>query len=179
MSNVALSRTEIHEINEYRPPSAPGAYKILKWKPVYDMIVAGHILGRSNKELAEAFDFTSVHISNILRCDHAQSLIKAAHDRIREVSIEQSGDNVSLQVEIQTKALERVRDFVNNDKLAYESPFPFLDRIKDLAKGSLVAAPLVPATSSVTVNVQQNNQTNQIREESMKRIADALDITNE
>lgn len=173
MSNIALLKDEKHPINEYRPPSAPFAYKLIKWKPIYDQIVAGHIIGRSNKELAAQFDFTPVHISNILRTDNAQKLIYEASNRIRAGAITVSENILSDQEEIKRLALSRVKDFLSNDVIATNQPFAFIDRVKHF-----VSSPSAPSPS-VQVNVQNNTQVNNtsIRDESLARIATALEIS--
>lgn len=175
MSNLPVKRDEIHSVNSYRPPSAETAYRLIKWKPVYDMIVAGHIIGKSNKQLAEDFDYTPVHISNILRCDHAQSLIKQAHDTIRTTVVVKSEEAVDIQARIKQKALKRAEEFLDNDEAARNSPFAYLNTIKSFTGLS------APSVSVPNVNVQvQNNQTNVngLKPEHVDRLSRALEISN-
>lgn len=173
MTNIALKRDEVHPLNKYRPPAATSAFKLIKWKPIYDQIVAGHIIGRSNKELAAEFDFSEVHIGNILRSDNAQILISEASDRIRGAVLSKQEENIDIEMEIARKAKERIRDFVNNDEIFLKSPFAFIDRVKDLSglKKEKESSP------SIVIN-NQNNQAN-IRAESLNRLAEALEISNE
>lgn len=173
MSNLPIKKNEIHPINTYRPPSAASAYKLIKWKPYYDMIVSGHILGRSNKELAAEYDYTEVHIGNILRSDNAQKLIKEASDRIRGLAITKSSAGTEIDSEIRQKARERILDFVNDDDIAHKSPFAFIDRVKSLANLEVPREP----SSPVQVNIQNNQNVTNVREESLKRIAAALEIS--
>jgi hypothetical protein len=171
MSNLPIKRDEIHPVNPYRPPSAPTAFKLIKWKPIYDMIVAGHIIGKSNKELAETYDYTTVSIVNILRSDRAQQMIAEAHKNIRENIQQTVTDQMDLNERIRQKALERVEDFLDNDELATNSPFAYMNTI---SKYTGISAQNVP-----TVNVQtniQNNQTN-ISESSLNRLTKALEIS--
>lgn len=180
MGNVALDMTKVHPLNPYRPPAAPGAFRVKKWKPTYDMIVAGHIMGKSNKELATEFDFTPVHIANILRSDHAQTLIAEASTRIREAVKDKAENTVELQEEIKNLALKRQKEFLENDELVKNSPFHFVDRAIRIAS----PAPVVTPSPNVSVQVQNNNNNSatingkEVRTESLNRIAEALEIVN-
>lgn len=146
-------------------------YKLIKWKPVFDMIVAGHILGKTNRELAAEFDFTPVHIGNILRSDPARALIEEAHRKIREKAIEESEDVIDIQSRIRLKALKRAEDFLNNDEAAKNSPFAYMNTIKSFTAMSATAEVKAP-----TVNVQVNNAT-VIRPEHVDRLSRALEIS--
>jgi hypothetical protein len=172
MGNIALKRDEVHELNPYRPPSAPGAFRIMKWKPVYDMIVAGHILGKSNKDLAVDFDYTPVTISNILRSDMAQTLIAQAHDRIRANAVEKGIEVMDIHEKIKQKALQRVDEFLDNDELAQNSPFAYMNTI-----AKYTSAPAAPAASSVNVQVNTNVQQNNVSENSLNRLTRALELS--
>jgi hypothetical protein len=172
LGNIALKRDEKHEINPYRPPSAPGAFKIVRWKPVYDMIVAGHILGRSNKDLAAEFDYTPVTIANILRSDMAQKLIADAHDRIRANAVEKGVEVMDIHEKIKQKALKRVDEFLDNDELASNSPFAYMNTI-----AKYTSPPPSAATPAVNVNIQNNNQQNNVSENSLNRLTRALELS--
>ena len=176
MSNLPLKKDQAHLLNPYRPPSAPNGFKISRWKPIYDQIVGGHIMGRSNKELAEQFDYTTVTIGNILRSDQAQILIKQAHDRIRAEILEDTSEKVSIQVQIKEKALARVKDFLHNDEAARNSPFAYINTIKSLTG---LSAPSTNPIPQVSVQVQNNTQINNtIKPEQFDRMTRALEISS-
>ena len=172
MGNLPMKRDEVHPINVYRPPAAPNGFRITRWKPIYDMIVAGHIMGKKNTELAADYDYTTVTITNILRSDQAQIMIKNAHDTIRanlNVKVEES---VDIQTRIRQRALERAEEFLNNDEAAKNSPFAYMNTIKSLTG---LSAPSVNAPTSVNVNVQNNNN---ISKEHFDRLSTALEISS-
>lgn len=155
-------------------PKLESAYKLVKWKPVFDMIVAGHIIGKTNKELAEEFDFTPVHIANILKSDQARALISAASNKIRNKVLEESEDVVDIQSRIRLKALQRAEDFLNNDEAARNSPFAYMNTIKSFTAMSAAAQ------ATPTVNVQVNNATqinNNLKAEHFDRLSKALEIS--
>jgi len=170
MSNLPIRRNEVHPLNEYRPPAAPNAYRIVRWKPMYDMVVAGHILGKSNKALAEDYDKTTVTIANILRSDQAQILIKQAHDTIRATVLEDVNNVVDIHNSIKEKALKRVEKFLDNDVLATNSPFAYMNTISKYT--GISSTPTVP-----TVVVNNNNQVNNVSAESFQRLTRALEIS--
>lgn len=181
MANKALDMSRTHELNPYRPPSAETGFRVKKWKPMYDMVVSGHIMGKSNKELAAEFDVTPVTICNILRSDHAQTLIRTAHDTIRAKAVEMPVEELDIQARIKQKALKRVEEFLDRDELLENSPFAFMDRIAKLTNGG-ISRDSTPPVTSVNVSVQQNNaqivENKEIRTESLARIAKALEVTN-
>lgn len=181
MANSALDMDAENKINPYRPPASAKGFRVKKWKPKYDMIVAGHIMGKSNKELAIDFDVTPVTICNILRADQAQILIKQAHDAMRAKAIEQPVESMDIVARIKQKALEKAEKFLEMDALAENSPFQFIDRTMKLA-GIGRESSSSPAPVNVTVNNQNNNaavvENKEIRTESLQRIAKALEITS-
>lgn len=181
MSNVALDTTKKHELNRFRPPSAPNGFKVKKWKPIYDKIVSGHIIGKSNIELAAEYDFTPVHICNILRSDQAQILIAEASERLRGAALANIDKSGEIQTEIQELALDKIKQFAANDELFRNNPFGVFDRLVKLANPN---PPLAQQSEKVTVTVNNNqvSQTNNneiinIRTESMDRLSRALEIT--
>lgn len=172
-TEVHLDPLKMSNLADSVPARLESGYKLVKWKPVFDMIVAGHILGKTNKELAEEFDFTPVHISNILKSDPAKALIAEAHKKIRTKVLEESEDVVDIQSRIRLKALQRAEDFLNNDEAARNSPFAYMNTIKSFTQMSAASAP------SPTVNVQVNNatQVNNIKAEHFDRLSKALEIS--
>jgi hypothetical protein len=180
MSNIALDMNKVHPLNRFRPPAAASAFKVKKWKPIYDMIVSGHIIGKSNIELAAEYDFSLVHIGNILRSDHAQTLIAEASERLRAQVLNKVESVSEMQSEIQLAALKKVKSFMDNDELFKNSPFAFFDRAVKMA-APVSAAP--KETPNINVNV--NNQVNQatvvsdLKAESINRLTEALRITSE
>ena len=135
----------------------------------------------SNKELAEEYDFTPVHIANILRADHAQTLIAQAHNKLRTLAIEHPAELLDIQARIREKAQKRVEDFLDNDKAASESPFAFINIIKSFAM--VAPANTSERDKSQTLNIQVNNQVNTIQEvslknESLDRLSKAMEISS-
>lgn len=175
MSNLPIKRDEVHPINTYRPPTAPTAYKLIKWKPVYDMIVAGHIIGKSNKQLAADFDFTPVHISNILRSDQAQVLIKQAHDNVRAQAVSDAEEALDIQKRIQLKVNQKTEMFLDNEELFKNSPFAYMDALKHISSRS---NPPAPVSVNVTNNTQINNTQNNLKVEELQRLNKALEISS-
>lgn len=172
MSNLPVKRDEIHPVNPYRPPSAPTAFKLIRWKPVYDMIVAGHIIGKSNKELAETYDYTTVSIVNILRSDRAQQMIAEAHANIRANITQTVDEHMDLNERIKQKALKRVEEFLDKDELATNSPFAYMNTI---SKYTGISSGAVTPAVNIQNNIQ-NNQTN-VSEGALNRLTKALEIS--
>lgn len=67
----------------------------LTWKPVYDQMIALHIAGRTNVEIAELLDYTQVQVGNILRSKMGKQFIKEVIERIRQ----HTSSNVNESIE--------------------------------------------------------------------------------
>ncbi len=177
MSNVALDRTQVDEINPTRPPSAPGAYKLVRWKPVYDSIVSEHILGKSNKYIAEKFDYTEVSISNILRSEEARKMIYEATKHIRQATNDAAAKQADLQVEINTKILERTKEFIEKNELASNSPFAFMEMLMKINNPVKPISAQQP-NSPTLIQVNNNNINATVKPEQLERMNKALEISN-
>ncbi len=144
------------------------------------MIVAGHIMGKSNIELAAEYDVTPVTIANILRADHAQTLIAEAHRRIRKDTIEKTSENVDMQAQIRELALKRTKEFLEKDVLAENSPFAFIDRVHKLVStGSERSVQVAPVQVNVQNNQVVDNSQKELKEVHLNRIATALEIVKD
>jgi hypothetical protein len=96
-----------------------------EWHPVYEQILALSCMGKTNVELAEEFNYTPVHISNILTSPMAKLLRRQILNKLRS-SVESTLPQ-KLQ-DAAAKAMERVQDFMDDDQLYEKSPFAFVDR---------------------------------------------------
>jgi 23S rRNA U2552 (ribose-2'-O)-methylase RlmE/FtsJ len=126
-----------------------------EWTPTYESIVLLSCAGKANKELAELYDFTPVHISNILNCARAKILRREVLDNLRDRFDE------TIPVKLQTSALkaaERISDFIEDDSLAEKSPFAFVDRAMSLLRmaGHSKAQDKLPMMGGVVGGSQTN-----------------------
>jgi hypothetical protein len=175
LSNLPIRKDQIHPINPYRPPSAPNAFKLINWKPVYDFIVAGHIMGKMNRELAELYDYTPTQISNILRSDRAQELIKTAHANIRASIKDDIEETVDKQVKIQNKIQAHIDKFLDKEHLAEGSPFKFMETIAKFHNAPKATPVIIPQT--VNNNISQTNNNISIKPTDLNRMSRALELS--
>jgi len=117
-----------------------------QWKPEYESVIALHAGGKTNKEIAVITGFHEVHISNILNCEQALA-IKANY-----VKVIREDTEVNLKV-IETKAMKRINEILDNDEIAQAHPLALFDRSLAFLKGT---AKLIPDGSSLTQNNTQN-----------------------
>lgn len=103
-----------------------------KWKADYDRVVAYHVMGKSNTEIAQIIGFTPVHISNILHFPRALELKEKLESKLRE----KMETTIPQDLEyIAKKTTERLRKVLDNDELFDKSPFAVIDRGMDVLKG--------------------------------------------
>lgn len=150
----------------------PTLHKIIKWKPTFDLIVAGHLMGRTNLALAEEFDYTPVRISQILNSEPARILIAEAQRRIQNQMMDDVETAETRQQRIREKAQQRVEEFLDNEVLAMASPFVYLNTIKDFAKEPV-------SKTQAPVQVQINNQVNNqnVSNSAFDRMTRAIEIS--
>lgn len=98
-----------------------------KWKPVYESIVSKHILGLSNKELADQYGYTEQTVSNILSSEQAKIIIGLATNKLRENAAE-------LLSTMETRAMSNITRVLTSDKLLDKSPFQMLAASMDYLK---------------------------------------------
>lgn len=103
-----------------------------KWKPDYDRVVAYHVMGKSNIEIAEILGYTKEHVCVILSRPPALELQTKLQDALRTrmlVNIPETLDYVAR------KTVERLKQVVDSDDLFEKSPFAVIDRGMDVLKG--------------------------------------------
>lgn len=103
-----------------------------KWKADYDRVVAYHVTGKKNIEIATILGMTPVHVSNILNLPRAQELKAKLEATLRE-RIE---TNIPETLEyVARKTTERIKQMIDSDTLFEKSPFAVIDRGMDVLKG--------------------------------------------
>lgn len=112
----------------------------LKWKPAYDLMVAMHISGYSNVEIARQLDYSQVQVGNVLRSDDG----KVAIERARREVYKSTSSDISTQIEeLKAKSFLRISDALSNEELAEKAPLAvagmgitFLKGIGSLSDGA-------------------------------------------
>lgn len=161
---------KFNSVNPFRPPKLSG-HKIVRWRPHYDMIIAGHIMGKTDRQLAEEWNCSSLTISNIRHSPRGQELIAEAHARLRSQSIDSALTPIQRMEEIKVKAVEHMHDFINNQELARKSPFAFIKEVREIAKG---AGALANGPSTVINNNIQQNSVTALGDSALSRLSNAL-----
>lgn len=125
-------------------------YEPKKWEPWMDELVIYSLVGKkSNVELAKMFDITEGHVSNLLCTKHALE----RKEIYRQAVLDSNPDISAQMASIQRKAAKRVNAFLDNDKVAEQSPIAFTS----LAKG-ILAMTFPKGDSPVGTNI--TNTTN-------------------
>lgn len=161
-----------------RPPGAKNKspqfrhYRPKKWEPWMSALVLSHIAGnKSNVELAEMYEISATHVSNILSTEEAKTIEEEA----RKNFLKMSGHIGDRMTRIAEKAVERFENFVDNDTLAQNSPVSFIRETQNIFKMTFPQA-----QSEVVPSIVQNNQNNIFltQPELIERIEKGLDTAN-
>lgn len=123
-----------------------------KWRPEYERAVAYSALGKSNIEIAQLLNYTTVHVSNILNLPAAIELKEKILVRMRERILE---DVPSILQKVAQKTAERLLTIVEDEELFTKSPFAVIDRGLEAVKG--LGHLRGGGNGSPGVNNQQNN----------------------
>ena len=103
-----------------------------KWDPMYEQWVVLSAAGKSNKDIAELYNYTPQQVSNILTSPMAQM----ARRKIYEALHKGIDEGIPKRLEmLADKAVQRVAEVLYNDELAAESPFAVADRSIVVLKG--------------------------------------------
>jgi hypothetical protein len=125
-----------------------------EWRPEYTAIVALSATGMSNVAVGKHFNYTAVHISNILNCPEAIEIRKLINTKLLEDSTISQTDRIKR---VQDMALGHVERFMEKKELMDKAPFQVFDRaLKVLQSTNAVANPEAKVAGT-TNNVQQNN----------------------
>jgi hypothetical protein len=150
---------EVYSIDDLPPPEEEVIEKpkvprwVPKvWKPIYQEIVMYHIMGYTNKEIAEATGFNHFHVGIILNSPQAEGAKDKAFERLQTLKLGQQKARIERLAD---KALDRIEEVLCNDDLAETNPFPMMDRAIKFAQS---ARTLQPSDGSITENT--NNTMN-------------------
>jgi hypothetical protein len=133
-------------------------WQMQKWLPHYEQIVALSCTGVSNKYLADKFDYTPVHISNILNTPQAKQIKQVILEKARAVTLE---SDIPERIErIKDAALSVVEEVMirRREELTLESPFAMLDR----AQKVLAGVGLMRTEGGISVGKIEINETLQL-----------------
>jgi hypothetical protein len=156
----------------------PTKFRVLRkwqpgvWLPEYEMIVAESCKGRSNEDIANQYNFTPQHISNILNTEEARAIKQEVVKAIRSKSLELMKVQYS---EIEEKSISNIHE-VLHESVTAENMFGMFDRsivaLKGLGKLQEEAKAGVVNNNTTNVMVINNGQETAIT----KGLKDLVDI---
>lgn len=124
-----------------------------EWRPEYTAIVALSATGMSNEAVGKHFNYTKVHISNILNCPEAIEIRKLINAKLLEDSTISLPDRLKR---VQDMALQRVETFLENREYMTKSPFQTFDRALKVLQGTNAMANPDAKSNGATTNIQNN-----------------------
>lgn len=138
-----------------------------KWTVDYEMILAMHLLGKSNVEIAATVEKSVVHIGNVIACELAQKRLNEIRGRLKERTDLTVEEKITA---IYEKSVGRVFDFINDDKRAESHPVAMVDR-------SMKAMEMINSRFRDSGNVTNNNMIF-ATEETIGKLTEALEMAN-
>lgn len=109
-----------------------------KWEAQFDEWVVRSVMGESNLSIAKRANYTPQHICNILNTPQAKLLRRQLLDNLQK--------NLELRTEerlahIQDRALTRITQVLDNDKMLEAAPLALVDRCIALLRGTGLLKP--------------------------------------
>lgn len=166
-----------------RPPGksrrALKKWQPVKWTPLYEQMVALSVMGKSNTEIAEMFNYNKQQVSNILTCDHA---IKLKMELIRKIRGQLDGTLQERVAQIADKTVSLTHKLLNNEDAFEKNPVSVISTGLAVARQlgpnkEILPRPLSDRTSDPTL-VQDNRVTQNIfiSPEGAKQISNGLEM---
>lgn len=119
------------EVDKRKRPKL-NSWKPKNWKAIYDRVVAFHVMGKKNTEIAQTLSMTPEHVSTILNLPRALEL-KAKMESALRARIE---ENIPEALEyIAKKTTTRLKQVLDDDELFAKAPLAIIDRGLDVLKG--------------------------------------------
>lgn len=103
------------------------------WTSLHQAVVLRFCSGATQKEIAEQYELSEVHVNNIVNCKQGQALIQQVKDELLR-----KGNPAEKLAYLQNKTVERMVDFVDNDQLAANAPIAFIresNKINQIVSG--------------------------------------------
>lgn len=124
-------------------------YNPKKWEPWMEALVLAKMQGKSNAQLAESFDISIPHVSNILSTAQAEDIRQKL-----KVEISKMFPDASIKIgSIREKALNHIDKFLDREDLAQAAPIPYIAQVQGIMKMTFPEAEKSPMN---VTNVQNN-----------------------
>lgn len=109
-----------------------------RWESQFDEWIVRSVMGESNLSIAQRYKYTPQHVSNILNTPQAKLLRRQLLTSLQK--------NLELRTEerlayIQDKALTRITQVLDNDKMLEVAPIAMMDKCIALLRGTGVLRP--------------------------------------
>jgi hypothetical protein len=128
---MAVSIQEMESDGRKKPKL--NAWKPKRWKADYDRIVAFHVMGKKNVEIARALHMTPEHVSTILNLPQAQQLKDKMQAALREKMVTNIPETLEY---ISRRTVERFKQVLDDDELFQKAPLAIIDRGLEVMKGT-------------------------------------------
>ena len=142
------------------------------WQPEYEAIVAESCLGKSNVALAEKYNFTPQHISNILNTEEARRIKREAIAAIRNASLSILEGKMA---ESAARAVENIHKVMHNDELLLNNPLAVMEKSLAVLKGLGKLQGDGTVINNNVNNIKADNAIINLGEEQQKTFMDGME----
>lgn len=133
-------------------------YKPKKWHPWMTSLVLHHCSGRTNTDLAQMFEITPEHVSNILSTENAGTI----REEFKKQILSTSPDIADKMARVASKAFGEMENFLGNEVVKGQSPLAFVDRAMRIFDMTFpvahpeIAEKGISRHGDTNINIQQN-----------------------
>jgi hypothetical protein len=169
----------------YRPPKLgrpKGRTKVERqwqptvWEPIYEIIVAESILGKTNIYLAKKYEYTETQISNILNTNKAREIKREAIEAIKKNS---QGIIENQLADIIERSVDNIHHVIHDEELRLNNPFSVFSASIQALKGLGKLQGDGTVNNNTTVNVPNGNAVINLGEEQQEIFMRGLAKANE
>lgn len=160
-------------VNAYKPPTfkhKKKRWEPKKWEPIFDEMVLMSCLGKSQIEIARRFGYTTRHTNAILNSKQAKVTKRLILTKLQETIAQTIEQRIAG---IKDKALTRIAQTLNDDKIFETAPMAVFDRSVTVLKGTGV---LKESASGGSGDVKGNIF---INADDLKGIREGLAVAND
>ncbi len=83
---------------------------VAKWKPIHDQVVAYHLMGYTNQQIAGLCDYEPEHVSRVLNDPRAIKAIRTGRRRFMEIAHTEIGERIVYLADVGVRKMRQTVD---------------------------------------------------------------------
>lgn len=136
-------------------PARIANYFPKNWNPRHEAIVLAVLSGKSQKEVADIYEITPVHVGNLMKSPQALELKSKMFELLRE----ESEDITVRMARVSEQALKNIESMMENETARKNAPFQHASLSLKVLQSVTPKGVVNPTVREQTNNTQINNNT--------------------